>query len=85
MMKLSESQLRKLIREMSNDVRVAAVRLPDDLRLNNNQQSMFNDILRHPHDGPLSALHWIEGQIDRRLTYDEIKQLIDLLNSNGWL
>ena len=87
-MKLNESQLRKLIKEMiDDDFYDAGDRLPEllyFLGLNDEQEDMFFSLLTHRHDGPLSALHWIEGQIDRRLTYDEIKQLIHLLNKDGW-
>lgn len=91
MLKLSESQLRKLVREMQT---AHYPGLGDDLfgflgdKGLDRQLEMFQDILAV--EGPVSAMAWAEGVRSlggtqgHRFTYDEAITLINLLNNNGW-
>jgi len=92
MLKLSESQLKKLVREMQTAHYPGS---GDDLRgflrkkgLDRQLEEMFLVILAK--DGPIEAMAWAEGvrslggTKERRWTYDEAITLINLLNSNGW-
>jgi len=90
-LKLSESQLRNLVREMQTAHYPGS---GDDLRgfLRNEgldgQLEMFLDIATD--HGPIEAMAWAEGVRSlggtkgHRWTYDEAITLINLLNSNGW-
>ena len=91
MLKLSESQLKKLVREMQT---AHSPGLGDKLRKFlrdeglDRQLEMFLDIAKD--HGPIEAMAWAEGvrslggTKERRWTYDEAITLINLLNSNGW-
>lgn len=92
MLKLSESQLRNLVREMQTAHYPGS---GDDLRgflrkkgLDRQLEEMFLKIAAD--HGPIEAMAWAEGvrslggTKERRWTYDEAITLINLLNSNGW-
>jgi hypothetical protein len=85
-MKLSESQLRKLVREMSDDFYDAGDRLPDYLEfigldMEDGLDMVFSTLSGH---GPVDALGEIQVQLKRRLSRDEVRMLIDLFIKDGW-
>lgn len=86
-MKLTESQLRKLIKEMqTGNYTGSGDQIVEYLMFIGLEDEGDLDMVYSALSGagPVAGLSELETSLRRRLTFDEVNQLIDLFNKDGW-